>query len=159
MWAIIIKSKCCFQENPTLYSILCHTTKQFRILSFWVRLDQCQGWLPEFLPKPGIIRVQVGVERDVLLQVLFHLLNFRQFSLDNDDDPLCLVLESLGVGRPELQLGPHGLDVGLAEDDDGPPAGLHTVHDLVRDHLASLPVPSVDQTLVLLTAVLWTLQA
>ena len=102
--------------------------------------------------------MQVGVERDVLLEVLFHLLNFRQFTLDNDDNPLGLVLESLGVGGPELQLGPHGLDVGLAEDDDGPPAGLHAVHDLVRNHLASIPVPSVDQTLVLLTAILWALQ-
>ena len=101
----------------------------------------------------------MSVERDVLLQVLVQRVHLWQFSLDNDDNPLCLVLESLGVGRPELQLGPHGLDVGLAEDDDGPPAGLHTVHDLIRDHLACIPVPSVDQTLVLLTAVLWTLQA
>ena len=103
--------------------------------------------------------MQVGVERDVLLEVLFHLLNFRQFSLDNNDNPLGLILESLGVGGPELQLGPHGLDVGLAEDDDGPPAGLHAVHDLVRNHLASIPVPSVDQTLVLLTQVRRGLQA
>ena len=103
--------------------------------------------------------MQVGVETDVLLEILLHLLHLRQLPLDNDDDPLRLVLQGLSVGRPELQLGPHGLDVGLAEDDDGPPAGLHTVHDLVRDHLACIPVPSVDQTLVLLTAVLWTLQA
>ena len=115
--------------------------------------------MPQFLPKPGITGVEVCIERDVLLKVLIERAQFWQFSLDNDDHPLCLVLESLGVGGPELQLGPHGLDVGLAEDDDGPPAGLHAVHDLVRNHLASIPVPSVDQTLVLLTVVLWTLQA
>ena len=57
----------------------------------------------------------------------------------------------LGVCCSELQLGPHGLDVGLAEDDDGPPAGLHAVYDLVGDHLPGVPVPRVDQTLVLLT--------
>ena len=103
--------------------------------------------------------MQVGVETDVLLEILLHLFHLRQLPLDNDDDPLRLVLQGLSVGRPELQLGPHGLDVGLAQDDDGPPAGLHAVYDLVRNHLPGVPVPGVDQTLVLLTQVRRALQA
>ena len=115
--------------------------------------------IPEFLPEPGIPSLEVGVEADVLLEVILHVVLGRKLPEHHNDHSLGLVLERLLVRRPELQLGPHGLDVGLAEDDDGPPAGLHAVHDLVRNHLASIPVPSVDQTLVLLTVVLWTLQA
>ena len=53
------------------------------------------------------------------------------------------------MGGLELHLGPHRLDVGLAEDDQRPPAGLHRLDDLVGDHLADGPVPGVDAALVL----------
>ena len=115
--------------------------------------------IPEFLPEPGIPSLQVGVEADVLLEVILHVVLGRKLPEHHDDHSLGLVLERLLVRRPELQLGPHGVDVGLAEDDDGPPAGLHAVDDLVRDHLAHVPVPGVNQTLELVPGVLGLLQA
>ena len=52
--------------------------------------------------------------------------------------------------RLELHVGPHGLEVVVGEDDECPPAVLHTLEDLVRDGRARGPVPAVDQTFVAL---------
>ena len=73
----------------------------------------------------------------------------RYYRIQRFTDPLSFVLECLRVGGLELHLGPHRLDVGLAEDDQCPAAGLHRLDDLVRDHLADGPVPGVDAALVL----------
>ena len=99
------------------------------------------------MPEPRIVSLQVSVEADVLLEVLLHVVLDWQLPEHHDDDPLRPVLERLLVRCPELQLGPHGVNVGGAEHDDGAPAGLHAVQDLVRDHLAHAPVPRVDQAL------------
>ena len=123
----------------------------------------CQGLIkfviPEFLPEPGIPSLEVGVEANVLLEVILHVVLGRKLPKDHDDHSLGLVLERLLVRGPKLQLGPHGVYVGLAEDDDGPPAGLHAVDDLVWDHLAHAPVPGVNQTFELVPGVLRLLQA
>ena len=63
------------------------------------------------------------------------------------------------MSRLELHVGPHGLDVGGGEDDEGPPAGLHTVEDLVRDGASWQPVPGVHHTSQLLVSLVRTLQA
>ena len=52
------------------------------------------------------------------------------------------------MGRLELHVGPHGLEVVVGEDDERPPAVLHTLQDLVRDGGARGPVTAVDQTFV-----------
>ena len=62
------------------------------------------------------------------------------------------------MSRAELKFGPHGINVGGTEDDDGPSTGLDAVHYLVRDHLPHTPVPGVDQTAELVRGVLRLLQ-
>ena len=103
--------------------------------------------LPQFLPEPGIPAVQIRVGPDVVLEVLVQAGEGGEAAEGDQDQPPRPVLERLLVGRPELQLGPHGVNVGGAEHDDGAPAGLHAVQDLVRDHLPHAPVPRVDQAL------------
>ena len=78
---------------------------------------------------------------------------------------------------PELQLGPHRVDVRFAKNDQGSPARLNRLDDLVGDHLANLemvknyekaeicdlgdlPVPCVDAASILdsLPTLRWILQ-
>ena len=44
----------------------------------------------------------------------------------------------LGVRCSELQLGPHGVHVGLAQHDQSSSTGLNGLYDLVWNHLADL---------------------
>ena len=62
------------------------------------------------------------------------------------------------MGSSELQFCPHGVDVGLTEDNDCPPAGLHTVDDLIRNHFSNIPVSGVNQTFKLVLNIFWILQ-
>ena len=54
------------------------------------------------------------------------------------------------MGSLELHVGPHGLKVVVGEDDDGPPAVVDTLEDLVWDGGAGSPVPAVNETFVAL---------
>jgi len=99
--------------------------------------------IAQLAPEERISPLQVGVQLEVGPQFAIDAIHVLQFPVENDDDPLALVLQSGLVGDPELHAGPHRIDEVLRQHNDHSFGVIHSADDLLRNTVAHQPIAIV----------------